>query len=145
MVVGFLSPLSIPLVTQIDMPESWQIAVAGFLLLGIPEILMLIAVAIMGKAGYDFLRARFLHLLKRYGPPQQVSRLRHRIGACLFILPLLFGWLSPYASDLLPWLEAYELQIAIALDITLVTSLFVLGGEFWDKLRNLLVYGTTTH
>ncbi len=26
-------------------------------------------------------------------------------------------------------------------DLLLVASLFVLGGEFWDKLKSLFVYG----
>lgn len=28
----------------------------------------------------------------------------------------------------------------LALDLVLAASLFVLGGEFWDKLRSLFLY-----
>jgi len=145
MVIGFLSPLSIPLVAKIDMPESWLVAISGFLLLGIPEVLMLIAVAIMGEAGYAYLRKRFLQLLRRYGPAERVSLMRHRIGVCMFVLPLLVGLMSPYLGDLLPWHAEYQLQIAIALDLLLLSSLIVLGGEFWDKLRGLFVHGSSIH
>jgi hypothetical protein len=48
--------------------------------------------------------------------------------------------LSPYVADVLPWHAERELQISIASDIVFVSSLFVLGGEFWDKLRGLFIH-----
>ena len=38
-------------------------------------------------------------------------------------------------------LENNLLTYAIGGDILLVTSLFVLGGNFWDKIRSLFIYG----
>ncbi len=60
----------------------------------------------------------------------------------LFVIPILAGWLVPYFSQLIPSYEENRILINIVGDIVLVTSLFVLGGDFWDKLRSLFIYGS---
>lgn len=139
MIAGFMSPLLIPIIANLDISEELKVAVSGFLLVGIPEVFMLVAVAIMGKSGYEYLKKCLRRLLRRYGPAERVGVLRHRVGLCMFVAPLLIGFLSPYVGDALPWYAQRELQIAIASDVVLVSSLFVLGGEFWDKLRGLFI------
>jgi hypothetical protein len=53
---------------------------------------------------------------------------------------VLVGWASPYVGTYLPGFEAHPLYYAIAGDGLLLVSLFVLGGEFWDKLRSLFIH-----
>ena len=101
---------------------------------------MLVAVAIMGKAGFDYLKRLFLIMLRRHGPARRVSKTRYRIGLGMFILPLLVGLLEPYFGNMSPLYQAYPLQITIASDAIFVCSLFMLGGEFWDKLRALFIH-----
>lgn len=141
LVVGFLSPLLIPVVTASSLPVGWKTALSGLLALGVPELFMLIAVAIMGKSGYDYLKQRAGALLKRHGPPERVSRSRYRLGLVLFTASLLLGWASPYVGHLLPGYESHPLRYAVTGDVILLFSLIVLGGEFWDKLRALFVHG----
>jgi hypothetical protein len=94
----------------------------------------------MGKSGYAYIKNRVFGFLKQHGPPQKVSRGRYRIGLALFCLPLLFGWLSLYISNWVPGLLNNPLPYAIAGDILIVTSLVVLGGDFWDKIRSLFIH-----
>jgi len=61
-------------------------------------------------------------------------------GLLMFCLPLLFGWLAPYISKWVPGLLSYPLPFAIGGDILIVVSLYVLGGEFWDKIRSLFIH-----
>jgi len=35
-----------------------------------------------------------------------------------------------------------RLDVAVAGDVLLLASLIMLGGDFWDKLRSLFVYGS---
>jgi hypothetical protein len=140
LVIGFMSPLLIPVVAYMPISEKWAVAISGLLLVGIPEVFMLIAVAVMGNSGYEYLKKYLLRLLRRYGPAENVGVLRHRIGLCMFIVPLLIGLLSPYVGDALPLYLEYQLQIAIASDILFISSMLVLGGEFWDKLRGLFIH-----
>jgi len=58
----------------------------------------------------------------------------------MFILPILFGWLVPYAPHFVPGYEAHRLFINLAADLMLVISVFILGGDFWDKVRALFIH-----
>ena len=140
-VIGFLSPLLVPLVTASPLPVGWKTAISGLLLVGVPELAMLIAVAVMGKDGFNYLKQLIFGFLgKHFAPPESVSLIRYRIGLMLFTIPLLFGWVAPYISGYFPLFEEHRLQFAIIGDLLLFSSLFVLGGEFWDKLRALFVH-----
>ena len=139
-VAGFLAPALIPLVAASSLPTGWKATLSGLLALGIPELGMLVAVAVMGKPGFAFLKARLGRFLRQYGPPATVSPLRYRIGLVMFTLPLFVAWVTPYAPYLLHGFDPNQLPVAVAGDVMLVTSLFVLGGDFWDKLRSLFVH-----
>ena len=78
--------------------------------------------------------------LKKHGPPDVVSRRRYRIGLVMFTLPLLFGWLAPYAPQLVPGYEVHRFAVNLVGDLMFVSSLFVLGGDFWDKIRALFIH-----
>jgi hypothetical protein len=103
-------------------------------------VLGVLAVAIMGKPGYLFVKSRIFGFVQQYGPPNQVSRRRYNIGLVLFCVPILFGWLSIYLFDLIPGFADYPLPYAVCGDLVLLASLFVLGGDFWAKIRALFVY-----
>ena len=143
LIVGFLSPLLIPLVTASGLPASWKAMVSGALAVGIPEVFSLLAIAIMGKSGFNYIKARFFDLLKKYGPADVVSRTRYRVGLVMFGLPLLFGWLAPYGPHLIPGYEQHRFAMNLGGDVLLLASLFVLGGDFWDKVRALFTYRAT--
>ena len=141
LVVGFAAPLAIPLVTSSDLPTAWKTAIAGALAVGLPEIMMVVAAAVMGSEGFAELKRRFGKLLKKYGPPERVSRTRYRVGLVMFALPLLVAWLGPYLGHHLPGFDRHPLFWHVGGDLMFVIGLFVLGGEFWDKLRSLFVHG----
>ena len=126
---------------------SWRlkIGVALFVLsIAFPlvgaEVLGIIAIAVMGKSGYAYIKNRVVGFLKQYGPPREVSRLRYTIGLVMFSLPILFGWVSLYTAELIPGFIRTPLPYALGGDLLLLASLFVLGGNFWDKIRALFVY-----
>ena len=104
-VLGQLSPLLVPLVVNSDLPTGWKTALSGLLMLGVPELALLAAVTILGKQGYDYLKGLILRFLKRHVVPREVSPARYRIGLVLFLIPILWGWLSPYLVHLVGGLE----------------------------------------
>jgi hypothetical protein len=59
----------------------------------------------------------------------------------MFAVPIVGGWAAPYMMHHLPGYESRPFLYALPGDVLLVASLFVLGGEFWDKLRSLFVHG----
>ena len=138
--LGLVCPVFVPLVAASGLSTQWKTVLSGILMLGIPELLWVVAVAVMGKAGFDYIKARVFGFFKRHAVPRTVSRTRYRIGLALFLLPVLFGWLAPYGPGAIPGYEAQRLAVNLAGDLLLLTSLFVLGGDFWEKLRALFVY-----
>ena len=136
-ICGFLSPLFIPLVTDSNLSTEWKALLSGMLILGVPEAFMLIAVAILGKRGFDYLKSRLWESIR---PADKVSAARYRIGLILFFTPILFGWLSPYLGTWVTGLEEHQVKIAIACDVIFASSLFVLGGDFWLKIKALFTH-----
>lgn len=139
LVGGFLSPLLIPSVIDSDLSASLKSILSGLLAFGIPELFMILAVAIMGKKGYQYLKDKTQKLLTRISP-ERVSPVRYRIGVVMFCIPIILGFLQPYLAHYIPYLERVPLSATITMDLMLLLSLFVLGGEFWEKLRGLFKY-----
>lgn len=138
---GLAAPLAIPLVLGSDLPTAWKTALSAALAVGIPELMMVAAAAVMGREGFAELKRRLGRFFARHGPPQQVSRSRYRLGLVMFGLPLLLGWMGPYLGDHLPGFDSHPAWWAVGGDLVFLMSFFVLGGEFWDKLRALFVHG----
>jgi hypothetical protein len=141
-VSGFLSPLLIPLVINMDLSTGLTSLISGLLALGIPELFMIIAVGILGKQGFQYLKDKIFSWIKKYGPPDTVSILRYRIGLILFSLILISGLALPYIWNFIPFIKNNLLIIVLTEDILLIASLLILGGDFWDKLRSLFIYNS---
>ena len=139
-IIGFLSPLLVPVVKVMQITAAWKVAISGALLVGIPEVFSVAAIAIIGKSGFNVMKASIFKWIKRHGPPDKVSRSRYRIGLAMFVLPVLFGWFVPYAPDIVPGYETHHFWINLCGDVMFVSSLFILGGDFWDKVRSLFIY-----
>ena len=139
-----LPVVGIPLLTGLGLSTTVTASVSGGFLVG-AEVLGVCAVAVMGKSGYAYIKNRVFGFLKQYGPPQKVSRGRYTIGLVIFCIPLLFGWLSIYISKWIPGLLSYPLPFAIGGDVLILASLFVLGGDFWDKIRSLFIHDAEVH
>ena len=139
LIVGWLSPLLIPVVTWTSLATEWKTIISGLLAVGIPEVFTVVAIAIMGKSGYNLIKKRIFSFLKRHGPPDRVSLTRYRIGLVMFVLPILFGWLGPYGTQRIPGYETHRFWVSLIGDLIFIASFFVLGGDFWDKIRALFI------
>lgn len=139
-VLGLACPVFVPLVAASGLPTAWKTTLSGLLVLGLPELLWVAAAAVLGREGFEFLKARLLRALRRQVLAERVSRARYQLGLVLFALPLLVGWLAPYALERLDGYESYRLAVNLTGDALLLSSLVVLGGGFWDKLRAIFIY-----
>jgi len=139
---GFLSPLLIPLVTSSDLPGNWKAILSTGLVAGLPEVGMLLAVAVLGKQGFAQLKEMIFLRLRKVTEPSSVSLTRYRIGLFMFFIPLLLGWLGPYAAHFFTPFAHGSLAPAIFFDLVFASSFIVLGAGFWEKIRSLFVYET---
>lgn len=117
---------------------GWLKAFAGSMLLA-PEAGTLAAVAIMGKENFD----RIVSAVKRWfaskKPAGNVGPVRHAVGLVLFLLPLAVTYIRGYVPEWLPDSSPWRLYANLAGDLMFLASIFLLGGDFWDKLRALFV------
>jgi len=137
---GWLSPLLIPIVTKSSLATEWKTIISGLLAVGIPEVFTVAAIAVMGKSGFNLIKERIFSLFKKHGPPDRVSPTRYRIGLAMFLLPLVFGWLGPYGAHKIPGYETHRFVVSLIGDLMFAASFFVLGGDFWDKIRSLFIH-----
>ena len=140
LIVGWLSPLLIPIVTRTSLATEWKTIISGLLAVGIPEVFTVAAIAVMGKSGYNLIKERIFSFFKKHGPPDRVSLNRYRIGLVMFVLPVVFGWLGPYGAHQIPGYETHRFVVNVIGDLMFVASLLVLGGDFWDKIRALFIH-----
>src|SRR5271165_4143658 len=98
---GFLLPLAIPLVTATSLPLATKTTLSGLLIFGLPQLLTVIAIAIVGKSGFHYLMEQLFGAAKKLGPRAHVSRRRYRIGLAMLFVPLALLLLEPYIALLM--------------------------------------------
>ncbi|MCX6244341.1 MAG: hypothetical protein NTU98_06495 [Bacteroidetes bacterium] len=98
------------------------------------------SVAILGKPTYLWIKAKFMHHYHRVIKPYHESRLRYNIGLILFCAPAVPTYIMAYAPQMVSDNFYLRLILNISVDVIFITSLFVLGGDFWDKLKALFVF-----
>ena len=135
-VLALVSPFLSPLVLATDLPAQSRGAMAGLLLFGVPMALILGVVALIGRPAYAFI----------VSPPGRgmstpaVGVARYRIGLVLIVLAALASWLEPLVAPHVPMVAARRVLIGALADGLVLVGLFVVGGEFWDKVRALFVH-----
>jgi hypothetical protein len=139
-IFGWIMPLFGIWVATSALPVAVKGPIAGLLTLGGPEVCFIAAVALLGKETFNLLTSKVLAALHRMAPSGAVSRTRYRIGIALLLITCIPTYVMGYAPQYLPDVSPARLYVNIAADLLFVISLFVLGGDFWDKLRALFIY-----
>jgi hypothetical protein len=135
--LGWIVTLAIvPIITASSLSTSAQATVAGIVVFVGPKIGVLAAIAILGKPGFTYLKTQVFGYLK---PPAEVGPARHRIGIVMFVAAMLFGFLERYLGFFMPGEIAREIRYSLAIDLLLLASILILGGDFWDKIRALFI------
>lgn len=104
-----------------------------------PEAGTLAGAAIMGKENYELFKAAAFRFIGRIKPTGGISAARHNIGLAMFFAPVLPTYIMAFKPEWLPDNSALRWEVKIAADMIFIASLFVLGGDFWDKLHALFL------
>lgn len=102
------------------------------------KAVILLAVAVMGKPGFQQLKSAIFGVF-RFPPESAISPARYNFGLFMFLLPLVTAVLEPYIDAAWPSLRPKLLQLQVAGDLMFLASFIVLGENFWDKFRALFV------
>jgi hypothetical protein len=139
-ILGFLSPLAIPLVLKTNLSAGIKTAISGALAVGGPEILMIIAGIIMGKENLAMVKAKVFSFIKPLAPPMFVSKPRFYFGITLFTLCLLESVVHVHWDGIVNWYADFALAYMIFWNVLFLLSLYILGGDFFNRLIGLFLF-----
>jgi hypothetical protein len=100
----------------------------------------LIAIAILGKEGFTYLKEKVFAVFRRAAPSAKVSRARYNTGLGVLALLFVYGSFVWYAPHLVPGYTENRIAMNLVADFLFIVNLFVLGGDFWEKFRALFTY-----
>lgn len=139
LIVGLIMPAGTLVVAATDWPVAVKTALSSILLFGF-EIMIIPAVALMGKDNFERIWAGAMRFLKTLKPAAGISKRRYTIGLYMLVVPTLYAWIASYAPSWLPENYIMRVWVNLGLDVVTLASLFVLGGDFWDKVRALFLH-----
>ncbi len=134
----FMLPTGLVLKGFADTPYLKGLILAAFWISA--PVMKITSIAIMGKPSYLWIQYKFNHFYHHVAELHRVSKTRYNIGLVMFFLPFVPNYILAYSPNLFP--DAYLLRSGIhfIFDLVVISGLFVLGGDFWDKLRALFIY-----
>lgn len=133
LIAAIVLPVSALLFPVFGLPSAASSTLVALLIAGIPELLCLAAIALLGREGFSKFRK----------PRAPASKLRYYGGLLYCLLNGLPMILYTYAPDWMPGGTMKYTILAIA-DIGFVCSVLLMGGEFWEKFRRLFVWDPPT-
>ncbi len=135
-----LSYLAIALLPVFGVSGGTLATVSGALVIA-AESAFLGAVALLGREFFEKIKARVKSWFARPAvPPRPVSRGRHRAGVIILLSSILpyfaaeIGLFLGYPRD---HHTAWIVGLLLSSDLLFVAGLFVLGGDFWERLKKL--------
>jgi len=142
LILAVICPFFAFIVPLFDFDSKTRAFLITFFLIGAPELFLFLGAILAGKEAVEFIKKVIRKILKRESPIRKISNARYGIGLWMLFGSIAINWglsylflnikLSPDSS--------VELLITAILDIITITSFFVLGGQFWEKLKRLFKY-----
>ncbi len=139
-IFGFLCPLLIPFVLNTEWNTTVKSILSGVLGIGGPEVLMILAGVIMGKENLDRVKNKIKQFFSPLAPPLYVSKLRFGIGITLFSISLLETLVHLHWDGIVLFYADFHIQYLVFWNILFLVSLYVLGGNFFNRLVGLFKY-----
>ena len=155
--VFFATPVVIPM---LGLSTGESATLIGGILLGV-EVFWFASIPLLGKEGFEAVKKRTFGWLKLSSGP--ISRARHRLGVTLLLGSILLDvflnsvivladvFVEP-DGDLTPVLLGlnYEQQTTVYIVIQILTTIgvmagvFMLGGDFWERLKKAFEWQAST-
>jgi hypothetical protein len=132
-------PLGAVAVPWLGLPAAHSVVLAGALVAGGPEVLCVIAIALLGKETFQYFMHKAKAALRRAVGDRPVSKTQYYIGLAIILLSWVPAYLFAYLPAVMPD-ESLRIYILAATDLAFVASVFLMGGEFWEKVRRLFIY-----
>lgn len=127
----------------------------GTLIVG-GEVISLSSIAVLGKAGFNAIKAKMFGFIKA-GFPDHISRTRHRIGIVLLCTSvvttstvMVYAWSAFDAARADPAATVWGLDITgqssmvfwlfLIGELCFLIAIYTLGGDWWERFRGLFIW-----
>ncbi|HWQ19550.1 MAG TPA: hypothetical protein VN455_07200 [Methanotrichaceae archaeon] len=137
-ILSIILPAFVIIVPSLGLPAQWTVILSAGLFIGGPEMLTLAAVLLLGKDTLRYFMYRIKKALWGVVMERPVSKARYYLGLALFFASGLPIYIYGYFPGVLP--EGMRVSILVAADLIFVISMFIMGGEFWEKLQMIFVW-----
>lgn len=137
-ILSCILPLLGLVVPFLGLPIYPTTFLVAFLLVGGPEVCLIIGAALAGKRAVHLITDKVKRMFRR-GPPKPTSKARYVVGLVLLVLGNLTLLVRDYAAPLFG-LEVSNmtlLGVNLVADVVIIMSFFILGQQFWEKLKRL--------
>ena len=139
LVLAVILPLGAFIVPMLGLPLAQSALLVGMLVAGGPEVLCIAAIALLGKETFQYLAHHAKLAFRHTVIDRPASKARYYIGLAIILLSWLPAYIYAYAPATMPGGNA-RIYILAAMDLAFVASVFIMGGEFWEKVRRIFIY-----
>jgi len=139
LILACVMPLLALAVPFLDLSTGVAATVVGVLVAGAPEVLVLVAAALLGKETLHYFIDRAKRAVSSAVTLKPVSKPRYYVGLAIAVGSVLPLYLYGYFPETMPSGNA-RIYILVASDLSFIISVFILGGEFWEKFRGLFIW-----
>lgn len=140
LVMSCILPLLGLIVPFLHLSLAVSSIIIGILTIGGPEILILLAVAFLGKETLTFIKQKVFAFFKRKKTIKPVSKFRYYFGLSILLASGIPLYLDAYFPHWLPDDKKIHYFVLVFSDLVFVSSFFILGDNFWEKFKNLFIY-----
>ena len=132
-ILGVSSPIIGFVIPFLNLSDEITTTLVTFFMVAGPEVFLIIGGALAGKEAMGAIKGRLF---------QYAGKTRYQLGLYLFIASTLANWLFSYIDIIGAHGLSIDSQLILTLcfDIVSIISIFVMGPEFFDKLKRLVTW-----
>lgn len=140
--VSFISPLLALGVPLLGLGKAASATLVGALLVGGPEVFLILGAALAGKEALEAIKSKVRALFGRKTPGRQAGRGRYATGLVLLVAGNVFLLTVAYEPFLSGTVITQDtrLYFDLAGDLIIIIGFFLLGEQFWEKLKRLFTW-----
>ncbi len=137
--VSFISPLLALGVPLLGLGKTASATLVGALLVGGPEVFLILGAALAGQEAREAIKSKVRALFGRKTPGRPAGRGRYATGLVLLVAGNVFLLTVAYEPFLSGTIITQDTRLYFDLlgDLIIITGFFLLGEQFWEKMKRL--------
>jgi len=139
LILSLIMPLFAFLVPLLGLPVAESAVIVGVLIAGGPEVVGLVGIALLGRNAFKYFTYQAKRAFSAAVLATRVSKKRYYIGLSINMT----SWIPLYLYGYFPaWLPSGDARtyILASAGLSFILSMFIMGGEFWEKFRRLFIW-----